>query len=429
ERASIDNDPKLKKDYLEKSIAEAQQAVELEKDKAYPDYAYTALANALEDMAWLVGIDPANNYKAAIARFSDAIASNPAAPDPLIGRARCFYKAIADSKIDPKEFGRSADESMQAAVQDLQQAQQLNANLVEPNLWLGKVNQQLKKFAEADAALGKAVQLAEEEQLPERALYLAEWAHNAEANPAGSAADRTKAVRQRADKLKSAPSMGGSSTTKQAALLVGECLLAEGKTAEALKEYDTALADLDQSDSKKPLDAAKADVSDASLLIARSACRLQPSSEWNLSVAESVLKDLDRMSQLKPGPGYEAIAKFYAANAKQRSLLSPSSTFTPDKKQEFKNEIVADVQNAIQLAPTDPGSWEWRAWGARIIQAKLLSASAETIKSQGPTARQWIDDAIDIAAKRPDLAGKMAQLQRIRQDLDTFLTKNGLPRK
>ena len=80
ERANIDNDPKFKKDYLEKSIAAAQQAVELEKDKAYPDYAYTALANALEDMAWIVGVDPAKNYNAAIEQFSAAIASNPACP-------------------------------------------------------------------------------------------------------------------------------------------------------------------------------------------------------------------------------------------------------------------------------------------------------------------------------------------------------------
>ena len=107
ERANIDNDPKFKKNYLGKSIAAAQQAVELEKDKAYPDYAYTALANALEDMAWIVGVDPAKNYNAAIEQFSAAIASNPAAPDPLIGGARCFYKAIVDSKLDLKDFGHT----------------------------------------------------------------------------------------------------------------------------------------------------------------------------------------------------------------------------------------------------------------------------------------------------------------------------------
>src|SRR6185437_13186886 len=132
----------------------------------------TALSNALEDMAWIVGVDPAKNYNAAIEQFSAAIASNPAAPDPLIGRARCFVKAIVDSKIDPKELGHTADEAMQAAIGDLQQAQQLYPNLVEPNLWLGKANQQLKKFAEADTALGKAVTLAEEQKLPEQALYL-----------------------------------------------------------------------------------------------------------------------------------------------------------------------------------------------------------------------------------------------------------------
>ena len=110
-------------------------------------------------------------------------------PDPLIGRARCFYKAIVDSKIDPKELGHTSDEAMQAAIGDLTQAQQLNPNLVEPNLWLGKANQQLKKFAEADTALSKAVTLAEEQKLPERALYVFNWARNAESNTTASPAD------------------------------------------------------------------------------------------------------------------------------------------------------------------------------------------------------------------------------------------------
>ena len=173
EKSNIDNDPKVKKDFLEKSVIVAQQAVELEKDKAYPDYAYTALANALEDVAWIVGVDPEKNYTAAIdAILGNAIASNPAAPDPLIGRARCYYKAIVDSKLDPKELGHTSEEAMQAAIEDLKQAKQLRPDLVEPSLWLGKANQQLGKLADADEALGDAVKLAEEQKLPERSLYL-----------------------------------------------------------------------------------------------------------------------------------------------------------------------------------------------------------------------------------------------------------------
>ena len=39
-----------------------------------------------------------------------------------------------------------------------------------------------------------------------------------------------------------------------------------------------------------------------------------------------------------------------------------------------------------------------------------------------------MDEAIDMAAKRPDLAGSMAQFQRIQSDLETELTAKGLPR-
>jgi serine/threonine protein kinase len=430
ERANIDNDPKFKKDYLEQSIAVAQQAVELEKDKAYPDYAYTALANALEDMAWIVGVEPAKNYDAAIAQFSAAIDSNPAAPDPLIGRARCFYKAIVDSKIDPKEFGRTADEAMQAAIQDLQQAQQLNPNLVEPNLWLGMANQQLKKFAEADTALGKAVELAEAQKLPEIALYLFNWARNAESNPTASAAERTKTVRERVERLKLAPGMGGSSPAKQAVLLIGECLLAEGKFADAIKEYDGALSEYDKTEPNKSIGPTKVDSSDASLLYARALCRLNQVRVLDLTTAEAVLRDLNRVMQLNPGPAFEALANYYTAKTKVQSLSSTSSTFTPEKKKEYQNELVANLEKAIQLAPNDPNTLEWRSFGAKVLGARIVaSASAETAKTLGPVARRWIDDAIDMAAQRADLAGNMASLKRTQQDLDAVLTKYGLPRK
>ncbi len=59
---NFDSDPKVKKDLLDQAVTNAQQAVDLE--KAYPDYAYTALGNALEDVAWQVGEDPEKNYRA-----------------------------------------------------------------------------------------------------------------------------------------------------------------------------------------------------------------------------------------------------------------------------------------------------------------------------------------------------------------------------
>ncbi len=371
------------------------------------------------------------NYDAAIEQFSAAIASNPAAPDPLIGRARCFYKAIVDSKIDPQEFHRTADEAMQAAIQDLQQAQQLNPNLVEPNLWLGKADQQLKKIADADIAFANAVKLAEAQKLPEQALYLFQWAHNAELNPTASPAERTNTVRERAKKLGAAPSMGGSSTAKQAAILIGECLLAEGKFADAMKEYDAVLVDYDKADPAKPVDPTKADNSDASLLYARALCRVNQTRDWNLAAAEAALRDLNRVIQLSPGPAFEAAANYWLAKAKSQSLLSTSSSFTADKKNEYRNELVTNIEKAIQLAPNDPGSWEWRRDGAIILQARITAnATPESAKALGPEARRWINEAIEMVAKRPDLATeKMAGLQRIQQNLEAVLTKYGLSSK
>ena len=42
-----------------------------------------------------------------------------------------------------------------------------------------KQQQVIGKFGDADAALGEAVKLAEEQKLPERAMFLVEWARNA----------------------------------------------------------------------------------------------------------------------------------------------------------------------------------------------------------------------------------------------------------
>ena len=59
----------------------------------------------------------------------------------------------------------------------------------------------------------------------------------------------------------------------------------------------------------------------------------------------------------------------------------------------------------------------------------MANATPDAVKSQGPIARQWIKDAIAMVSKRPDLTGKLPQLQRLQQDLEGVLTKNGLSNK
>src|SRR5262249_43724821 len=249
EKGVIDTDTKTKKELLQQAKENAEKAVELEKEKAYPDYAYTALANALEDLAWVLGEEPEKNYPAAIDAFSKAIAANYAAADPLIGRAGRDYKAVADSKVDPKVLDRTADEAIAAAIEDLKKAKELNGKLIEPDLWLGKAYQLQKKFGAADAALGDAVKLAQDQKLPEVALYLTEWARNAMLNTDLSDAEREKQLGLRAKQLKDAPSIGGSSSAKQAALLVGQSLKDMNK---AIKEYDAVLTEYDKADPAKP---------------------------------------------------------------------------------------------------------------------------------------------------------------------------------
>lgn len=439
EKGNMETDQKAKKDLLHDAKANAEQAVELEKDRAYPDYAYSALGNALEDLAWLVGEDPEENYKAAMAAFSNAVASNPSACDPLVARARCYYKALVDSKLNPQFLGRTTEEAFQAALDDLKQAQQLNPAAVEPSFWEGKIDQQLGKYADADTELGEAVKLAEDNKVQGLGLYLVEWTRNAVMNRELSDEDREKLVKERTQKLIAAPSLGGSSNAKQAALLIAQSLLAQKtpKIADALKTYDAALADYDKSDpAKQPVDPKKADGADISLLSARAYCRLSvPKTDWNATALDSVLKDAARIIQLKPGPGFEALADWYSAYAKFQTFGSTSPTFalTPQKKIDYLDGAIADVRKAIELMPNDPGSWQWRQNGAAWIAIKITLSPAsvtptEANKKLAAEARQWMDDAIDMAGKRPDLSGQMANLQRTQQQVEKQLTDKGLPR-
>ena len=287
-------------------------------------------------------------------------------------------------------------------------------------------------LARADAALGDAVKLAE--KLPERSLYLTEWARNATLNTDISEEERDNQLRDRTDQLRNAPSIGGSSGAKQAALLVGKSLTDKGKLTEAINQYNSVLSEYDKADPAKPLDPAKADGSDASLLLARAFCRCfgLSDAQWNLTAAESVLKDASRVVQLKPGAHLEALADWCAASAKLRSTRSNSATFTAAKKQDYLKSGVDDVKKAIEAAPNDPDSWEWRRRGAIMLGTMISLSGASTppdlLKTQAAEARRWIDDAIEMAAKRPNLADKLESIQRDQQDLEKALTAKGMPR-
>ena len=90
------------------------------------------------------------------------------------------------------------------------------------------------------------------------------------------------------------------------------------------------------------------------------------------------------------------------------------------------------MRNAITAAPNDPDSWEWRRDGATALGAmvtlNLAGTTPEAMRPSAAEARRWINEAIDIAGKRPDLSGKLDSLQRSQQELEQSLTAKGLPK-
>src|SRR5262249_38964810 len=103
--------------------------------------------------------------------------------------------------------------------------------------------------------------------------------------------------------------------------------------------------------------------------------------------------------------------------------------FTPAKKVEFRDGAIADIRKAIQSAPTDPNSWLWRRMGAVLVGTKfsLDTVQPEVGKPLAAEARKWINDAIDMAGKRQDLANSMSNLQRVQGELEKILTAKGFP--
>jgi tetratricopeptide (TPR) repeat protein len=210
---------------------------------------------------------------------------------------------------------------------------------------------------------------------------------------------------------------------------VGNNLLAEGKAADAIKQYDAALTEYDNVDSTKLLDINKADGSDVNLLLARMVARTALP-DWNLAALEALAKDAARVIQLKPGPRMEAYAYWYLAEAKWKSMLSSSPSFTQAKKLELRDSAIEDFRKAIELSPNDPDSYQWRRSAVMLTIVKVPSSTAapEALKKMATEARTWIDDAIAAVGKRPDLSGQLTGLQRLQQQLDEALTKKGMPR-
>src|SRR5262249_39910791 len=150
-------------------------------------------------------------------------------------------------------------------------------------------------------------------------------------------------------------------------LLIGNTLVAEKNWADALKEYDAALVDLDKLPMDK-LDPSKGDGADVSLLLARAFCRLNlPDAQWNLATSDGVQKDAARIVQLKPGPHFEALANWYAANAYSKNINSTSASFPRDQKAKYLDGALSEVRKSINTAPADPGSWEWRLFGVKHL--------------------------------------------------------------
>ncbi|NLS97897.1 MAG: protein kinase [Planctomycetaceae bacterium] len=163
------------KEELTEALQWAKEAAEIERD--YPQYPNLVVGNAYEDLARLVGSDPAANYKLACEHYtsSNAAVQNAQA---YLGIGRCYYQAIVGGKVTPAELDsnfRTADDVMKACVFNLGEAVKTDAKLVEAWDLLADVHSRCHEDAEAEKCRQKCIALAEQQQSSAEFAYTMKW--------------------------------------------------------------------------------------------------------------------------------------------------------------------------------------------------------------------------------------------------------------
>jgi hypothetical protein len=344
-------------------------------------YAWEALGDALEDIAWVLGetgSEEKSTYAEATEAFGKAIVCQPHRPQPWLGRGRCHYRWVESGT-------RGAPKDQDAAIEDLREAIKRVPNSVEAaeaSYWLAMIymRPQGQNYALADQYFDDAVSMAEK-------CHARDWSEMALKGWAQLALNQKKLskARERAEKLK-------AFNTPEAARIIGRAYVSEGEPKDALKAYNAALPELSRMNPSHVL----LIMARVELLLSPQAKKLPEKSRPGYHV---ILADLDRAADLALDRPVKAAAIGTAGLV--RYLASAGSGLSPEQKAELCSEAAKGLDEAILLAPRHPNAWTWR-W----VWVELLSLQSKRTPAEIKKAVERIREASRTVPPGPDFASE-----------------------
>jgi hypothetical protein len=372
-------------------------------------YALCALANALEDFAWLLGDDPGKNYEEAVSKFEEARKTLDL-PYFRMNKGRALYKWAAYG-LRGKEARREQFDKAREAIEALAPARgcpdlALRAEILS---WLQKAHALRAEYDEAEAALKEAVDLAKQERLPSRSNYQVDWAELALAR-GEQLMSRAAPAKKWLEEARIRAKQVADERPLAADRISGRSYFLERDWDRALRDYRAHL----------PADLAQAKEADyLPLLIGRVDCLIARD-------PYGILNDQDALELLRAcAERAAALADALDLNAasKADAYRTLGNVFTcladarPGSKQAWGHRLQAcrEFEKATQLAPSDPHCWEWhRSAANQYIQlTRNPSEGGEKVNEYREKARAHVGQALaSPGADKPSLRKYQEYLER-----------------
>jgi tetratricopeptide (TPR) repeat protein len=402
-----ETDAEKKKKHLGAGRDAATRAAK--KEHEFGHEASLLLGNIYEDLASQVGESPQENYREALKRFSDVLQRNPQSAEASCSHARCSFKAIMRSRVDPRELGLGdRDAVLKGCVRDLSRAVEYAPDdtiRIEAYYYLGEVYDELGDRTKADENMGKAAELAIKSKASTQAAYVYGWAMLAlnQANRLLATRPATdtevdkllQAAEQRAEILRKTPPGAFVVPTKQVAVILGAARRMRRQFDKAASAYDEAIPDL-----------AKADASDFPLLMGRADCNLnRPEARKDAAFAQAAIRDAARARELAPSAREQADA-YYRLTLGHFQLFQQGGNAAV----EHRNKALENIRDAVRLVPPGANGVTYRNTGAALI-LNVVVDWGRTIVSTNPLAvgdfaqqavpflaeaEKWLKEALDL---------------------------------
>jgi serine/threonine protein kinase/tetratricopeptide (TPR) repeat protein len=384
--------PKDREELLKGARDDARRATEV-KDRPNPDYAWAALGNAQEDLAWLM--QQTDNYERAVASFSEAITVRPDLARYWLARGRCQYRQVVYGKDEAKILGSAVDDLKTALSHDPPPEER-----TEASFWLAKA---LTARGDLPSAEKHFEEAARRKSSSNWAIYALDWA--GVALEAGRRQVGDDAARLLGYARAHAEDVLKQGKSPEASRILGQTYEIDGQPRLALEAYlaGLPLEDLD-----------KADRSHLGLLLARIECvknnREKPDFKKQLPVPplEVARRDADRAVQLASNdPAIPAASQAFVLGASGviYELAAIDKGLNAATRESYRKTVMKQMAQAIELAPNHNFSWVWRGTlGTEYMidgrYKEALPLLQEALNKATPDSQQALGAKIDECKKK-----------------------------